>query len=132
MSKTVVHFRLVNRYFKSTASTKLQKMRVPSNTLNVIPFFYIRMPDIAEAGTWQAATERRTWGGNLFPDSAIMLKCQQNKGLIEVQDSRDANTLKTMVFRLNALVAILGNSLMFFQGDLVDTIQKSLDEIEHI
>ncbi len=102
--------------------------KTPPNTMNIRPFFYLRMPGVAIGGAWQEAKEHYTWGGNIFPDNAIRLKCTEDGGQIEIQESRDPNSLKTFILEYGAYVVILGNSLIFFEGQLKGSANKGLAE----
>lgn len=102
--------------------------KTPVNTLVIRPFFYLRMPGVAIGGAWREAKEHYTWGGELFPDNAMRLKCTEDGAQIEIQESRDPNSLKTFTFERDAYVAILGNSLMFFEGQLKGSANKGLEE----
>jgi hypothetical protein len=96
--------------------------------MNIRPFFYLRMPHVALGGAWEHAKEYYTWGGFLFPDSAIQLKCTEDGGQIEIQESRDPHSIKTITFNHGAHVVILNNSLIFFEGEMKGYTNKSLDD----
>lgn len=96
--------------------------------MNIRPFFYLRMPEVAIGGAWEHAKERYSWGGYLFPDSAIQMKCTKDGGKIEIQESRDPDTIKTFSFNYGAYVVIHDNSLIYFQGELKGYESKSLED----
>lgn len=65
---------------------------------------------------------------DLFPSSSIRLNSVVSNGKIEIQETRDSNTLKTCISKAGAQVAIVGSFLIYFEGQLDHIENKGLDD----
>jgi hypothetical protein len=94
------------------------------NTMAIRPFYYLRVDDLIIGGKWTSAKGERTYGGNLFPESAILIKSVMDGGQIEIQESRDIESgLKLLTFGANRYVAIHNGFLIYFEADLKRPIE---------
>jgi hypothetical protein len=51
--------------------------KAKGNKINIRPFFYLRADDVIMGGRWISAKRELTYGGDIFPDNAIQLKCKR-------------------------------------------------------
>ena len=102
--------------------------KIPGNTMVIRPFFYLRMPEVALGGAWQQPSDRYTWGGYIFPESAIQLKCVKNGAKIEIQETLEPESIMTFTFNHGACVVIFGNSLIFFDSEVKKQENKCLED----
>ena len=104
--------------------------KTPPNTMNVRPFVYLRIPDVATGGVWQSPTalDGTMWGNIRLPENAIPLKCAKGEGLVELQSTYTAESTRTLVFEPNARIFILGNSLVYFDDNFKDDPKGSIED----
>ncbi len=103
--------------------------RTPPNTMNLRPFVYLRIPDVATGGTWQQPTATEgTWGNIILPQSAISLKCMKDEGLIELQSTYAAESVRTYIFEPFAQVIVLGNSLIYFDDHFKNSVKGNIED----
>lgn len=97
--------------------------------MNVRPFVYLRIPDVASGGIWQQPLANDiTWGHVRFPENAIPLKCMKDEGLIELQSTYAAESVTTYIFEPYAQVIVLGNSLIYFDDCFKDSVRGSIED----
>jgi len=97
--------------------------------MNIRPFVYLRVPDVALGGAWEQLSESSgIWGDLKFPDSAIQMRCTKSKGLLEVQETLDVRKTFTYEFRFDAKLILLNNTLLYFEGELTKRRQGKLED----
>ncbi len=97
--------------------------------MNIKPFTYLRMPNVALGGAWeQLKGTTPTWGGIIFPSSAIQMECVKTGGLLEVQETFAAEKTFTYEFRRGAIIVILGNTLLYFDDNLIGKTAGRLED----
>ncbi len=110
-------------------SARSKDKKTPLNTMNVRPFVGLRIPDVASGGTWQQPSALEpTWGNVRFPNSAIWLKCWKGEGLVEVQHTYAAESVRTYIFEPTAEIVILGNSLIYFDDHLKESVKGNIED----